>query len=394
MRNSVIALLLTLASPLAYASFFDDYMIDPEDGMLDASRYLSEVPLGFLPVPVLITEPAVGAGLGVMGIFFHESEEQRKQRITQASKHAILPSNISMLGIMGTENGTKGVGGGHLGFWLQDTLRYKGFAVYPDLNLDFYSIAGYQLPNPVELNLTGPIVLQELKYRLGSTRWMAGGWQLYRHVDTELANQIALQNPLIPPAATQILQDHLQRDITTSGLGAVMEYDSRDNPLAPQTGFQYYFLYSIFDDAIGSDVEYDSYQIKGLNYWELNEQFNLGFRLQLDGVESDDAALPAFVPPFIDLRGIPKSRYQGNAVAVVEAEVTWKYNYRWRFNAFTGAGWAANELDDLSTTDTESTFGGGFRYLVAKRYGFVMGADIARGPEETAFYIQAGASWR
>jgi hypothetical protein len=37
--------------------------------------------------------------------------------------------------------------------------------------------------------------------------------------------------------------------------------------------------------------------------------------------------------------------------------------------------------------------GVGFRYLIAKRYGFAMGADIARGPEETAFYIQAGSAW-
>ena len=37
--------------------------------------------------------------------------------------------------------------------------------------------------------------------------------------------------------------------------------------------------------------------------------------------------------------------------------------------------------------------GVGFRYLIATRYGFVMGADIARGPEDTAFYIQAGSTW-
>ena len=38
--------------------------------------------------------------------------------------------------------------------------------------------------------------------------------------------------------------------------------------------------------------------------------------------------------------------------------------------------------------------GGGFRYLIAKRYGFEMGLDIARGPEETVFYIQGGTAWR
>jgi hypothetical protein len=36
----------------------------------------------------------------------------------------------------------------------------------------------------------------------------------------------------------------------------------------------------------------------------------------------------------------------------------------------------------------------GFRYLIARRLGIYMGIDIARGPEETAFYIQAGSAWR
>ena len=169
-------------SPIAQAAFFEDYMIDPDDGMLDGSRYLSEIPLGFLPVPVLITEPAVGAGLGVMAIFFHESKEQRLQKTQSVmnKKSAILPENISVLGVAATENGTKAIGAGHLGFWLHDRLRYKGFVGYPDLNLDFYSLSGVTLDRPVELNLKGPALVQELKTRVGDDGWFVGAWQMYR----------------------------------------------------------------------------------------------------------------------------------------------------------------------------------------------------------------------
>jgi len=34
------------------------------------------------------------------------------------------------------------------------------------------------------------------------------------------------------------------------------------------------------------------------------------------------------------------------------------------------------------------------RYLIARRLGIYMGADVARGPETTAFYIQVGSAWR
>ena len=36
-----------------------DNLIDPQDGMMDASDYLASA-RGFLPVPIIITEPAVG----------------------------------------------------------------------------------------------------------------------------------------------------------------------------------------------------------------------------------------------------------------------------------------------------------------------------------------------
>ena len=71
-RITLIACMVTTASPVS-ADFFRDYMIDPEDGMLDSSRFLSELPMSFMPVPVVITEPAVGNGLGIVGVFFHEN---------------------------------------------------------------------------------------------------------------------------------------------------------------------------------------------------------------------------------------------------------------------------------------------------------------------------------
>jgi hypothetical protein len=36
----------------------------------------------------------------------------------------------------------------------------------------------------------------------------------------------------------------------------------------------------------------------------------------------------------------------------------------------------------------------GVRYLIARRLGIFVGADVARGPETTAFYIQVGSAWR
>ncbi|MDO6824763.1 BamA/TamA family outer membrane protein [Marinobacter sp. 1_MG-2023] len=390
----LLCLVAGVMSPgVASASFFEEYMIDPQDGMLDGSRYLSEVPGGFLPVPVLITEPAVGMGLGLAGVFFHESSEQSASKASGG--HPVLPENISVVGVGGTRNGTKGAGLGHMGFWFDDSLRYRGFVLYGDANLDFYSLAEQQLNRPVELNIKGPAVIQELKTRLWGSDWFLGGRQVYRKVETTLESQITLPNQEFSDRVNAFLQNQLGRESVTSGLGLLAEYDSRDNPLDPRSGYNHQFHYITFDYVIGSDVDYDSYQWVGLNYWSLSDTFNLGVRLQYDGVSADEGeVLPSYVAPSIDLRGVPMNRYQGRAVAVAEVELTWRFTPRWSTNVFTGGGRAADSFGDLhDDAELANSVGLGFRYLIARRYGLRMGADIARGPEDTAFYIQAGASW-
>lgn len=399
------SLLLTLSTTANADSFFDKYMFDPDDGMLDASRYLSEVPLGFLPVPTIITEPATGNGLAIMGVFFHESEDQKKQRINKGKndkkKNFVLPSNISLVGAGATANGSKGLGFGHMGFWLKDTVRYKGYVLYPDFNLDFYSLGGTELPKPIELNITGPVALQELKARLGKSKWFVGGRQVYRKVETSLANSVDLNylpndglNDRVNDKINNYLDTHIDKTDVTSGLGLMAEYDSRNNPMNPEEGYDYQLHITRFDQRIGSDVDYMSYHFEGLNYWKISKKFLFALRLQYDGVNAnDDVTLPSYVPPSVDLRGVPAIRYQGNKVAVSEIEFTYKYSYRWKFNAFTGIGRAAQNFSDLSSAESVHNYGVGFRYLIAKRYGFNMGTDLAKGPEDTVLYIQAGSTW-
>jgi hypothetical protein len=41
--------------------------------------------------------------------------------------------------------------------------------------------------------------------------------------------------------------------------------------------------------------------------------------------------------------------------------------------------WGTNQFSDA---DTVSSWGAGFRYLIARRLGIYMGVDIAKGPED------------
>ena len=85
------------------------------------------------------------------------------------------------------------------------------------------------------------------------------------------------------------------------------------------------------------------------------------------------------------LRGVPAARMQDRRTGVVETELRWNVTPRWALVGFVGTGHAG---------ETASAWGVGFRRLMARRLGIYMGIDIARGPEETAIYIQAGSAWR
>ncbi|MEH6471882.1 MAG: hypothetical protein V7752_11575 [Halopseudomonas sp.] len=65
--------MVSLIAPLQSlsAQSIMDQLIDPKDGLFDTRQFLASKS-GFLPVPIIITEPAVGYGAGTALAFFHE----------------------------------------------------------------------------------------------------------------------------------------------------------------------------------------------------------------------------------------------------------------------------------------------------------------------------------
>src|SRR5204862_5192757 len=67
---------------------------DPQDGALDASEWLLDRK-GFLPVPVVITEPAVGYGAGAALLFFRESIREAVVRGKESTSTSSAPAASS-----------------------------------------------------------------------------------------------------------------------------------------------------------------------------------------------------------------------------------------------------------------------------------------------------------
>src|SRR5262252_7684289 len=100
------ALLTSLLLATSAAKAAPEWMarfIDPDDGQFDMSNWLLDAK-GFLPVPVIITEPAVGYGAGVTALFFRNS--MREVASQKADDGRLIPPDIYFHGAAATENGT------------------------------------------------------------------------------------------------------------------------------------------------------------------------------------------------------------------------------------------------------------------------------------------------
>ena len=274
-----------------------------------------------------------------------------------------------------------------MGFFKEGKIRYNGGGGISDINLDYYSIGDVDLDRPFSLNTQSVAFRQSLKFKLGDLPLYLGPVQRYISAELSAANNLEDRLPsTIPPELEDKLTDLLHSDVTTSGVGLELELDTRDNFFSPHTGLYYDLSYIAYRDAIGSDIDYDWYQLEGLNYFRLGPSWRAGIRLAGEIADSDDP-LPPFATPSLKLRGIPAARYQGAYVGLIEGELTWEIDRRWSVLCFAGAGRTAASASDFGSASSRVSKGAGFRYLIARRYGFHMGIDVARGPEDIVLYI-------
>ncbi len=359
---------------------FSNLLFDEEDGKLDLSNMLATT-AGFFPIPFIITEPAVGYGGGGALLFFHGSiadAEQQKQEAERLGKKArVVPPSISGATGFGTQNGTWGAGAFHMGHYLNDDLRYMGALLHADVNLGFYGRPDAEIPQ-IRYNLKSDMMFHQLLLRLGDSDFFAGAEYLLANTDTRLD---------LPIEGWPTQRD----SVTESGLGIVLLYDTRDNTFTPNSGSKTELHLNRYDEAIGSETDYNKSQFTTLNWIPVHERVVLGLRFD---AQFSSGSIPFYMLPFINLRGIPAMRYQGAHTAVAEAEARWDFTDRWSLVGFAGSGWVADHrLEDFKDSTAYAAGGAGVRYLIARKFNLRTGFDVARGPEDTAFYLTFGSSW-
>lgn len=345
---------------------------DPEDGAFDISYYMYNLN-GFLPVLSPITEPAVGYGAALAGAFFLEKKQKDSVRRFQ------MPDIVGVAGGY-TQNNTWFVGAGYIGFWKQDRIRYRGVLGYADVKLKYYvKEEGFLSEHPVKFRIKPYLFLQQAVFRLGKSNFMVGGKYILALTTVTLFDDSDMEwiNPR-------------DLDFTNSGVGLIGEFENFDYILSPTKGWRIHLDYMQYPEFLGSDRNYGMLRFYSVWYQPITRFWYSGLRVAGNLAVGDP---PFYMLPFIDMRGIPVMRYQGQVTALAETEQMFMLTRRWGVLGFGGYGRTFFYDSKIKEGANSWNAGVGFRYLIARLLGLKMGIDVARGPEDWAVYIVFGSAW-
>jgi len=345
---------------------------DPDDGQLDLSYFLED-PRGFLPIPIVVTEPAVGYGGGAAGMFLRPRAE--------AGDEGWARPNISAVGAFATQNGTWGAFAGDASRWLDGRLRTLIGAGTGRVNLDFYGLgpAMSSFDEAVRYSLQFSGGLAQANWQLASgSPWAVGLRYIFAAVDPRLRD-----DPLFPGLANRLR-------VKISAPTAVVEFDTRDNVFTPTHGIYSESSYLASREALGASENFERFEQILMGWHKLQRTVTLGARANYAWSSS---GTPFFLRPYVQLRGVPAMRFQGDQAASVELEARWQFVGRWSAVVFGGAGTTRTEKDAFTATHNVGSGGVGFRYELASKFGLHAGIDVAHSPGTTAVYFVVGNAW-
>jgi hypothetical protein len=289
---------------------------------------------------------------------------------------------MTFLGGLWTGDGSDGVFGGNSSLWADGDLQTLFGGGTFGFDLEFHGIGEDSMlaDDPLDYRLEVDGALGEGRQRLFDSDFWLGLRFAYAKARVDFDG----------PSGSLPGVDPDDDDVTLAGPGISLRYDSLDNLFTPTRGLLSDTSVTVFDELFGGSRDFQLFQQVLIHHSPLSERFFLGGRGQW---ASSFGATPFYAQRFILLRGVPILRYQGEHAASAELELRWQFHSRFSLVGFGGAGIAWNDLDEGEDDQSATSKGLGLRYLLSRKFGLHAGVDVARGPEDTALYIQLGNAW-
>lgn len=329
-----------------------------------------------LAAPIPIVNPTLGEGLGAVAMYLYKLDEESQSSFTGA-------------GALYTSSESWGVGIAQALYFDENAWKLKAGVAYFDLNLEYYGIGS----GAGDQGESVPVNQEGWGGGLKTLRRVAGHWYAglqYFYVKTDSTFDLS-----DPPAGNRVdLPSAAELDSAVAGLGAIAEYDSRDDQFNAYRGNHFELSWSVADQAFGSDFSFQSIKTSYNLYRPVGKQKILAARIMGCAVPGDSPyyALCSFGQG-VDLRGYVGGRYRDEMMFATQAEYRWRFYKRWGMVAFAGVGEVAETFGDFNTENLLHSVGAGLRFMLSDDHRLNISVDWARGKDDDAWYFYVSESF-
>ena len=179
-------------------------------------------------------------------------------------------------------------------------------------------------------------------------------------------------------------------NVRSSGLGASVEFDTRDMPLNTYSG-RYFKVDALFNDEdLGSNKTYQSYSLAFSSYHEMSDSLVLAWELR--GCMREGEA-PLWDVCTVKLRGFSATDYLRKETVSGQVEARWRLGKRWGLVGFAGAGYAIHPIIKDRDNDAIPSYGVGVRFMVLAAKRINLRVDYARSTDSDAVYVSVGEAF-
>ena len=322
----------------------------------------------FVVVPIPISNPTLEEGLVLGGAYFYPQSEEEKK---------VQPASMTALAGLYTSNDSRAAVIAQQNYWRDNRWRFTGVVGGADLRLSLLAPEETTSGANLDWRINGTFLFAKLARKLAGN-WYAGGFT--RLID-------ASQNF---ESDVDSLDFDTGSDIVSVGVGLMVEYDTRDNPLNSSNG-NYFKADGLFnEESLGGDLTYQSYSAAYRSYHQLTESLVLAWEAQ--GCWREGTA-PLWDACTVRLRGFAATDYLGRTSSSGQAEARWQVSDRWGLVGFAGVGYVGTSFSELDVDDSIPSYGAGLRFMVLKSKRINLRIDFARSNDSDAIHVSVGEAF-
>ncbi len=263
-------------------------------------------------------------------------------------------------------------------YWGREKNHLVGMMSYAHWPNQFYGI-GNNTPNQAE-DYTQRIVVLDLQFLRQVRRGMYAGIQ-YQFLKSKLT-EVEVGGKL---ASGDILGSEAGM---ASGIGAIVNWDTRDNIFNASSGSFYQLSARLFHDRLNSDFDFTSYQVDLRHYFPLTSSHVLAVQGVMNVINGD--------PPFYMMsllggqnlmRGLYEGRYRDKNVIAAQLEYRLTVWRRVGAVAFAGIGEVTPKIGEFELKSFKNTAGFGLRYQLVPAEKLNLRMDLGWGKGSSGLYL-------